>query len=324
MIAACKLLFDLSFYYTISGFYLYMITETPASGWGFVLLAGAAVIHVLVKTRLDRGGASGMGGSLNRIICCLLPLALLFFRPTIGQLVQFLPAWGYIGFSIMTGSLETTKAEFRQHFGLTAKLLLLIAPGFFIVSRCFAAFNISLMYFVPFLLLGIALMRMLREEGRLPRGQTLAILLGLFGVSAALFALQVLNGFAATAGFLYEKILSKIIFGIVVVLGSALYGLMWLLRPLLALFKEDSGENAAEISLESGIEYLMGEQEFIDSAFPKWVVYLGYALLAIAVCAVVFLIFRRLLGARKSAEKKSLYSEERESLRDEGDRKSVV
>ena len=325
MIEVCKLLFDLFFYYTISGFYLHIFTGTPPVIWGMLILAASIIIYVFVQNRLGKGSEAVKPGSkidLSRIVCCVIPVTLLLFRPTIWQLVQYIPAWGFLGFSIWTGSLHTGKAEFKDHFGFTGKLLLLMLPGFISVGRNGTAFNGSafdsaVIYLVVYLMLGICLMRMLREEGKLHRGRTLFMLLALFGVSLTLFSLQALDALAAAVGFIYKNIIVNIIFAVVFALGAIFYGIAWIFQKIFSLFGGDSELFEVKIDMSGSAEQIFGPQEFTDNGIPAWLVFLGYAVLALAVCAVVFLIFRRLRGRKPSAEKKSLYTEERENIQAE-------
>ena len=320
MIEVCKLLFDLFFYYTISGFYLYIFTETSPLSWGAVILSFLVILHVFVKYRLRKGGDTIK--PVRRIdpvgiVCCIIPVTVLFFRPTLWQLVQYIPAWGFLGFSIWTGALHTTKTDFKDHFRFTGKLLLLMLPGFISFGRNIAAFNGAVMYLVAYLMLGIGLMRMLREAGKLHRGRTLVMLLALFGASLALFSLQALDLLAASVGFVYKNIIVNIIFAIVFVIGFLVHGVVWILQKIISLFGGDPERLAVEFDLTGSAEQIFGKQEFTDNGVPTWLVFLGYAVLAFAVCAVVFLIFRRLLGRKTVVEKKSLYTEERESIQAE-------
>ena len=325
MIEVCKLLFDFFFYYTISGFYFYIFTRTYPVILGIVILAVSIIVHVLVKNLFGKGGGTVWPDRinvLNRMVCCALPVTMLFFRPTVWQLVQYIPAWGFLGFSIWTGTLHTGRSEFGHHFGFTGKLLLLMLPGFISFSGGGMAFNSAAfdgaaMYLVVYLMLGVSLMRMLREAGKLHRGRTLAMLLALFGVSMALFSLQALNVLASAMGFLYKNIIVNIILAVVFALGTVLYGVVWVFRKIFSLFGGAPEPFEAETEMGGSFEQIFGKQEFIDKGIPAWLIFLGYAILALALCAVVFLIFRRLLGRKTAVEKKSLYTEARESIRAE-------
>ena len=317
MIEVCKLLFDFFFYYTVSGFYLYIFTETRPSSFGILILAAAVVIYVFVKLRLEMDGdriSRDRINNLNRILCCALPISILLFRPTVWQLVQYLPAWGFLGFSVWTGSLHIDKTEFREHFGFTGKLLLLILPGFISFSRCGAAFDGAVIYLVGYLAFGISLMRMLREEGKLHRGQTLAMLLALFCVSLALFALQALDLLTATVGFLYKNIIAQIFLGIIYALSAVVYGIIWVFQKLRALFSGNSEPITFKLNIDIPAEQLLEQRDYVDNAPPTWLIFLGCAALALVVCGVVFLIFRRLRGKKNRADKKALYTESRENL----------
>ena len=154
-----KLLFDICFYYTLSGFYMYIFTGNTPSGWGaavLILTAGAWIVFdKLRKNKINTDerkeineedtaepGASrrvvlskGLLSRTGSILFCALPGIIFLFELSMWQFIQYIPAWVYLGYTIWSNKLYTDRAEFLIHFKFTGKILCFMMFGMVIFSR---------------------------------------------------------------------------------------------------------------------------------------------------------------------------------------------
>ena len=322
MIEVCKILFDLCFYYTLSGFYLYTITRNYPSAWGIPILMVSAVAGVLLRNRRpvsDTAGTRGGEAILPiTVVCCALPAVLLVFRPSMWQIIQFLPAWAYLAFTIWDKRIYTNRLGFAKHFGFTGKLLCLMVFGFFVFNRIGGAVTGAIPYFILYLLSGICIMRIIREEGKLTAGRNISAMIVLLLGSIALSFLQMPQLVLSVAGFIYQNIIARLIMGAAIVVGAVFFGIVWVLGKIFNL--GGAGDNAAgEINLEWGVQEVLGEgAELALRGLPAWLEVIFTVLLFLAVAFMIFLIMRRLLGGKRQDDKTRFYTEEREKLQTRG------
>ena len=87
MLECYKLVFDLSLYFTVFGYYLILLARIPPSAAGFLLLAAAAALDAFLRSRqgVDRSRL------LLRAVPLMLPLAVFLTRPTLWQALHLLP-----------------------------------------------------------------------------------------------------------------------------------------------------------------------------------------------------------------------------------------
>jgi hypothetical protein len=252
------------------------------------------------------------------IICCAFPGILLVFSPSLWQIVQFLPAWVYLAFSIWDHRIYTSRFGFARHFGFTAKLLGLMAFGFLAFRRVEGAVTGIVPYLILYMLSGVCIMRIIREEGKLTAGRNITVLITLLLGSAALALLQMPQLILNAAGFIYQNIIAHVIIGVAYVIAAVFYGIFRVLGRFINIRGAD--ENAAqEIYADWDVQEALGEDtEIILRGVPAWLEVAITVLLVLAVALVVFLIMRRLLGSKGPGSKTVFYTEEREKLQEHG------
>ncbi|MCL2663537.1 MAG: hypothetical protein FWE83_09460 [Oscillospiraceae bacterium] len=307
-----KILFDLSFYYALSGYFLYLFTGNHPSAWGVPLLTISACAFILL-TRTAEAQEGSFFASRTRhskaviicsIICCALPGALFAFGISFRQIMQFLPAWVYLIFTLLSGRIHTTREDFKKHFSFTGRIFMLMIPVFAFV-RVEGALAGAIPYAILYLMTGVCLMRVLRDDGRLTVRRNIAVLLSLLLVSVAFAILQAPQLILSAIGFIYEHIIARLLVG----MATALF---WLL-----------GISLLEGTLEP--EELPNQMpgEFIaeGTTLPEmagWLVAIPIIITICIVVLVIFRIFRRLLGNNWIENRVSVYTEKHERLQKQG------
>ena len=319
MIEVCKILFDLCFYYTLSGFYLYIFSEISPSGWGIPIIMLSAVVYTALKKWLpgiNRPGISNSKAALpGTIICCALPGLLLALDLTIWQIIQFVPAWVFYAYTIWKGRIYTDRGEFESHFSFSGKVLATMILGFIAFNRVGGAISVAIPYLIVYLLSGVCLMRILREEKKLTAGRNIAVMLILLLGSIALAIAQTPHILLVAAGFLYRNVVVVILLGLAMAIGGVVYGIIWVIAKIVGLF--GFGGRANEVQAELGEAAQDIFEEVSGGTFrglPAWLEVAAMGLLALAVAFVVFMILRRLLGNKTENRKPRLYTEEQESI----------
>ena len=317
MIGICKILFDLSFYYTLSGFYLYLFSGTYPSIWGVPVLMLSALVYMAIANRKPNINGPSKRKILRPgiLLCCALPGLLLVFSPAILQIIQYLPAWAFFGYTIWNGLVNTDRKMFEDHFGFTGKLYLLLLFGILAINtkRLGAALTGAIPYLIIYLLTGVCLMRILREDGKLTKGRNVAILLALLFGSIALAGLQTPQLILNIVGFLYRNVIAWVIVGVVVAVGTIVYGIISIFAKLFSFL--NIGNSGVNMDPAGFAQDILGEDvEIIAGQFPAWLRIAAAMLLVLAVAYVIFLIMRKLLGKKSDEKKRDFYTEEHENL----------
>jgi len=308
MIDVLKIVFDTCFFYTLSGFYLYLVILDHALPAGLPILAVSIIIYILIRSKFGNETKP-----IVKIICCALPAAFFIFRPSIGQIVQFLPSWAYVSAAIWLNRTSTTKRDFHDHFSTTGRFLLLMAPGFVVYHRCASAFTGIIIYLICYLLLGIALLRILREEGKLSKWRTVGMLAPLLPASFLFVILRAPESIMTVIGFIYKQIIIRLFTYAVYAVGAIAYGIYWLLSLLFSGVEKTDKE--LELNADLSAESIFGETGPIkELSIPRWAVVAAIVLVCLIAAGIVFLILRRLLGRRPGTLKEALYTEEKSSL----------
>ncbi|MCL2226888.1 MAG: hypothetical protein FWB97_04585, partial [Oscillospiraceae bacterium] len=169
MIVILKMIFDLSFYFSLGGYYLYLFSMHPPSALGgLILLIALAIYFALSKfgptASMLRNSDKNMPKPLT-ILCCALPALFFATGPPLPQIVHFLPAWAYLAYSLCSGRIGTSRIEFDIRFGICAKALWLVALGLVFFTRVGGALSAAIPYFILFLTSTVCLKRILRENG---------------------------------------------------------------------------------------------------------------------------------------------------------------
>lgn len=287
-----KLLFDLSLYFTVSGYYLMLTTgRTPSAAVFLALIAASGLDSFLRARRLYRPGRLWL-----RLIPLLLPLLALFFRLSPGQALQGLPAWAYLCWAALSDRVDVDYNAFRSHFSFGLRLLLLMVFGPLFPDR----FGSALLHSIPFLVImlvsGVCLLRMLREQR--PDGLRQGVYMAAFVLLCAGLTLGKAPQLLAKGfGCLYRWVIAPLIFVLAVVFAILFYG-FYLAAKWIVSWAQGSQE-PLKIDLQSAAEMLGLEEEFSTyTADLRWLGVLLGVIGAILLLLIVWLIFRRLLGGR--------------------------
>ena len=316
-----KILFDMCFYYTFVGYCFTMFTLEAPSSWGIPVFMAAAVVNLLLQRLLPGSAAAENSGprqiNFRKILCCALPAAFFLFGSSFWQKISFLPAWAYFSFTIWTDRVHMDREEFRQRFSFSARIYLLAALGIFWISRMKIALLGAIPYFILYLLTGICIMRILREKGKLKESRNVFVVLVMLAGSLMLAVLQTPHIVMSIISFIYKNIITNVFIAILYVAGAVMYAFMWLFVQLIALISTKGTEFQAELG--AAAEEVFGDElnaKLVTS--PEWLKYIGLAILALAAAFILFLILRKMIGARRRDEAALPYSEERDALRKRG------
>lgn len=308
MIELYKLVFDLSVYFTLSGYYLFLTSKTPPSVAGFLALAAAAALDALLRGKL----APHASRRIWRFLPLLLPALAFFFHPTLWQIVQLLPAWLYVGWVMLTDRIEILYDEFKSHFGFGLRLLLLMVFGPLFPSQLSAALLQSIPYLVLMLASGVCLLRMLRE--RKPSGLRQGIYIGLFVVlCAGLTVGKAPQLLLKCAGIVYRSVIAPLLF----VAAIALAGLFYVFYLLSAwiVARARGSQEPLKIDLQNAAEMLGLEDQYAAYTVNlEWLKILLIVLGAAALALFVFLLFRRLIGERAGKAAQPVWTEHRRNV----------
>jgi predicted secreted protein len=320
MIAIGKILFDLSFYYALSGYFLHIIAADHPSVWGVLFLMLPVAIYTALESRIRSMGsapddAHGTAGILLKVACSAIPGLHFIFSLSIGQAIQFLPAWIYVMLAIWNNAIYTDRNKFESHFKFTAKLYLTMILGVLARGRMGDAITAAIPFVIAYLMTGICLMRTLREEGKLKAGRNISIVFAILLSGATLAYFRTPQLIFGAAGFIYQNIIFRVILIIAYAIGMLFYGIYWVLSAIFSLFTGDLGY--AQTAQDGGMaQPPFGEE--VEAALVQLPAWAGAAFTFLFIAAVIILsvlIMRRLLGGRIRAPVTPYYSEERERLK---------
>ena len=303
MLECYKLVFDLSLYFTVFGYYLILLARIPPSAAGFLLLAAAAALDAFLRSRqgVDRSRL------LLRAVPLMLPLAVFLTRPTLWQALHLLPVWIYFAWSMLTDRVVTDYRMFRGHFSFALRLLLLLVFGPLFPGQFSEAILRSIPYLVVLLAVGVSLLRMLREER--PSGARQGILMAGFVLACALLTVgRAPQLLLKLIGIVYQNVIAPAIYAVVIVVAALFYWVYLIAEWLVSRAK--GAEEPLNIELQDTAEMLgLGNQYEAITTDLRWL----RALLIILGCALLifllFLLFRRMLGNRSRPVKAGAWAE---------------
>lgn len=316
-----KILFDMCFYYTFIGYCFCMFTLEAPSSWGIPVIMAAAAVNLLLKKLAPGSAAAESSGvrqvNFRKILCCALPAVFFLFGSSFWQKINYLPAWIFFAVTIWTDRVHLDREEFRQRFSFSARIYIAMALGIFWISRMKIALLGAIPYFILYLLTGICIMRILREKGKLKESRNVFVVLVMLAGSLMLAVLQTPQVVMSIVGFIYRNIITNVFIAFLYVAGAVMYAFMWLFVQLIALISTKGTEFQAELG--AAAEEVFGDElnaRLVTS--PEWLKYIGLTILALAAAFILFLILRKMIGARRREEAALPYSEERDTLRKRG------
>ena len=298
-----KLLFDLSLFYTVFGYYLSLAAKTPPSAFCFLSLAASIFLDAFLRSRSLYEKAP----RALRLLPLLLPLLALLSRPSTAQMLHALPVWLYLCFTMCTDRVYTDYDSFRSHFSFGMWMLVLMVFGPVFPGR----FSISLVGAVPYLtcmlFCGVCLLRMLREER--PDGLRQAIYMAVFIViSVCLTIGKAPQLLLKVVGFIYRNMIAPLIYAAAIGISALLYVLYLIASWLISRTK--GNPEPLKIDLQSGAEMMgLGEEYQEYTADLRWLKVLLIAFAIAILLLILFLVFRRLLGDQSSKRDASPWKE---------------
>ena len=300
-----KLIFDLSVYYSLIGFYANIAFGSAPSMLGFALLCVTVGGYIFLQSK----GAD----EHRRMPVLALPFFALVFWPGLWPAIHLLPAWLYTGWSLVTGKTETNYTEFRSHFSFGFGIQAFILPAFIFSKSAPAAFVDAVPYLTMLLAVGVCLLRMLREETQ--SGSKQALFIMSFVVGCALLTIgRAPHMVMAVIKFLYQNVIAVALLCTILTLGVLLYTFFKFFFWLVSLLG-GKNENPPEMNLMSVAQMMGLEEEFVDTSGDiAWLRILGYVLITAVVVLLLFLLFRKLLGHGSREKKRDPWTDQKESV----------
>ena len=298
-----KLVFDLALYETLSSFLLVLFGQRGPSAVGFIALALAVLLDALLRRWKKREG-------ILLYLPLLLPVAAFFFRPSLSQILQLLPAWAYVSWSILTDRVSTEYEDFKSRFGFSLRMLLILNVGIFSPSNLGLAALRTIPYLVLMLVVGVCLLRMLREKR--PEGVRQGLYMsGFMLLCAGLTLGRAPQLLVAALSLFYRKLIAPLLFGLAMAFAGLFYVIYFVLEWLASHF--GSNEDPPVLEME-GVAEMMGLDDTMQEIAPShpWMRYVWIALGAVLIALLVFFLFRRLMGQKAKKEGPSPYQEYRE------------
>ena len=292
MTEVCKLVFDVSLWFTLSGYFLLLTAGDAPSVWGFLALSAVVCLDALFRARLRKDRQRGV----FRFLPLFLPLLALLSPLTLWQGLQLLPVWLYLSWSMLTDRVSVTYDGFRGNFSFALKLLPLLVFGPLFPGKAAAAIMGTIPYLILMLALGICLLRSLRE-GR-PSSVRQGLYIAGFILACALLTIgRAPQMLLKAAGYLWQYLLAPLIFLAAIVFGALFYGGYLLLRWLIE--RAQGSNEPFQPDLRGAAEAMGLENEIV--AYTTDLRWLYILLIVLAVCLLAFLLFRlfrRMLGEK--------------------------
>lgn len=302
MLEFYKLVFDLTLYETLCGYFFRLIAHESPSLAGYLLLAAVPALDAFLRAR-------SKDNARLRWLPLLLPLFALLTRPTLWQKLQLVPPWVYLGWSILSDRVTIGYDDFREHYSFALKLLLLLVLGGFFPMEVRAAALYAIPYLVLMLVFGVCLLRMLREKQNegLRQGLYMAVFVVVCaGLTAGRAPQLLLKGF----GLLYRNVLAPVFFVLAIALAVIFYGFYLVCAWIIA--RRKGSEEPLQFDVRGTAEILGLEDEYESyTANLEW---LRILLIVLATALLLFFlwrIFRRLLGDPRERAAAEPWSERR-------------
>jgi len=285
-----KLLFDLSLYYGVTGFFLVILFHAQPFLPGFGALCAAMAANRLLG---DKGKPS------LRFALLLLPPLVLLLWPGLAAAIHMLPAWLYLLAAIKSDRTYLPYEDFKAVFQRYTLLTLSILPFIMFAGRGGEALAAAVPYLALMLVSGITLLRMLRDNNR---GSGQMLIMAIFAIVCILLTVgrapQLLG---AAIGLLYNYLLRPILQGMAFAMALLLYGFARIISYLFP-FKGAAESQEQEMDFMQVIGELGYRDEvFRDDGLPPWIPIALYILLAVGATVVLILFFRKLLGFQAEA-----------------------
>lgn len=300
MIELFKLMFDLSYFYMLAGFF-YALFAGHVSMLCFLLLAAMIVADVLLR-RFERLP------KVIRLLPLLIPFTVFFTDTKIADIVfMFFPAV-YLGVSMATDRVFTDRTDFSNESRLLIKILPVMVLGFFSGKTAFMALEAIVPYAILFLYSMIWLLRFLRNTDAKPGSQVLAAVVFVgFTLLCTIGRLPEL--LVKGLELLYQYVIGPGLTAFAVGFGYVMSGIGWLIKIIFL----PGGVNPIDQPIESQVADTGDAIEYVerDGIGLEFLVWIGRILLVLLILAAIYFLFRYLLGKRRAAKAEDGYTESR-------------
>ncbi len=298
MIELFKLMFDVSYFYTLAGFF-YALFAGHVSMLCFLLLAGMIVADVLLR-RFERLP------KIIRMLPLLIPFAVFFTDTKIADIVFMAFPAVYLGASMVTDRVHTDRTDFSNESRLLIKILPVMVLGFFSGKTAFAALEAIVPYVILFLYSMIWLLRFLRSTDAKPKNQILAAVVFVgFTLLCTIGRLPEL--LVRGLELLYQYVIGPGLTAFAVAFGYVMSGIGWLIKLIFL----PGGLNPIDQPVETQAPETGGAIEYAerDGIGLEFLVWIGRILLVLLILAAIWFLFRYLLGKRRAAKAEPGYTE---------------
>jgi len=301
MIAVLKLIFDLSFYYALSSVYLNIFAEQRPLVRGVFLLVLIFAAYILLQSssaavRLVKTGEASRPRLLT-IVFCVLPAFYFLFGPSLPQLIQFVPAWGYLVYCLCAGKIGTNRAEFGVSFRKVAKLYIIAVPGLLFLSRIAGTLSSALPYFMVWFAAAICLKRVLRYEGSIKRGRGVAVIAAVIAICALLSFVLTEQIFSNALGWFFNNVVYYVIYALIFAFSWLFLGLSRVFQMLVSWLRNEPAGAP-----------LGGEGAFYGELYgyepPAWFELGIFAMLIIGAAVAVWFLANLIRAARTGRAKR--------------------
>lgn|GEM_PF-3336998 len=299
MIELFKLMFDLSYFYTLGGFF-YALFSGHVSMLCYLLLAGMILLDVLLR-RFE-----GLP-KVIRLLPLLVPFAVFFTDTGVPDIIFMAFPAIYLGVSMATDRVTTDRIDFSNESRILIRILPVMILGFFSGKKAFATLEIIVPYVIIYLYSMIWLLRYLRNPEVKPRTQILS------GLAFAGFTLLCTVGrlpelLVKGAELLYEYVFVPILTIFATGFGYLMMGIGWLIKTIFL----PGGLNPVDQAFETEVAETGGTMEYVerDGIGLEFLVWIGRILLVLLILAAIFFFFKWLMGKRRAAKEEAGYTEE--------------
>jgi len=314
-----KLIFDISICYTMGAFLLNYFGGIAINGGSFLILLISALVSTLLIQKQK----------LKIFAIIFIPAVfLVFFLPTIPELVVFLLVWAYYSYLTITEHLVINRGEFMDMLKRFLYSCLLLP---FLMLAAFQNFGTAVQtaspYLITALLSAVFLLRFLRTDnqmGQMKRygRQQFMELLAFLAISMLLTIAKVPQNLAEGLKLMYQHLLGPILSFLASITGVLIGGIIYLVIAAVSFLTKNN--EMAEVrkdfgkTMQQSIDITEGKVASID-----WVVPLMYSSGAIIGMVLLFFFFRWLMGERMKQKIPVGILETREYLGDAKDERAA-
>ena len=294
MSAVYRLIFELSVYYALTGVYMQRYLSVEPSILGMVFLCIGIVLFVALENT-----------NLVQKCALLVPGVALLFEPTLIKILQFLPAWIYIGAILLAQRADVDYDSFRLRFDRSFLVLIPIALPLLNYSDASGILENTAIYLVLFVASGVACLRSLRDNT------------GTYRQALVLFALMAGCGLATWLGipqillnFVNEYFFQMVAKGIALLSVFVALGVYQLFAWLLSLNGGPPEMSSREVAVTTTAQILGVDEALLvsDGGGVFWLETAVYILLTIGVIVGSVFLVRYLIknGAKLQKNRQKL------------------